>query len=53
MAKKLDVYVVSLLEYEQRQTRADEHGEDVSVLQYVKAPIMNVLQNKSRPDFWS
>lgn len=46
MAKKLEVYGLSVHEYEQLRTQAEEHGEDVSVSQYVKALVMNVLQKK-------
>lgn len=46
MAKKLEVYGLSTFEYEQLRTQAEQHGEDVSVSQYVKALIMNVLQKQ-------
>lgn len=46
MVKKLEVYGLSVDEYEQLRTQAEEHGEDVSVSQYVKALVMNALQKK-------
>lgn len=46
MVKKLEVYGLAAHEYEQLRTQAEEHGEDVSVSQYVKALVMNVLQKK-------
>ncbi len=48
MAKKLEVYGLSLREYDQLRTQAEEHGADVSVSQYVKALIMHVLKKKEQ-----